>query len=717
MPKRARGRKETRLKKLAAQRESLDSSLSKSGWSSLGAQADEDEDEEFDYEQPRKFQVVDDEDQVERLPLKTQSGQVVRVVGKKVKKAPVEPETESESESESEAEEDQSEDEPQQPEEDKEEFIDESTVSQATVQAAVLKLQEEIADMAESLTEDPETNIGYLRQLRELYKKQKYVRAKQIALLAMVPIFKNLIPGYRIRPLTELEQKEKVSKDVRNLRAFEQGLLANYHLYVTLLQDLAKKGKGTSATYTASTMADTAISAAAELVESVPHFNYRTELVTILVSRVVISTNKSYDELPAAFKRVIQCMCNVFAADEEGQVTFDFIKLLSKAAKAKKYKLHESLITSLLHLRLLGELTSQADLERVQKMKYIKPETKIKKKDRVHLSKTQRKARKEQKAIDLEMMKAEHAVSAEERERLQAETLKMVFVLYFNILKERSQNNTSNSKKLIGATLEGLAKFSHLVNADLFGDLLEVVRELVLERQKRLVVDSQTSTETYETRESLTREALLCVITAFALLLGQDNAPAMLRISDSMNLDLSFFINHLYSSLYALALNPDIEFSHKTLRLDDPLKSADNETGSTSATYYKNNGGKNRVNISTEMEMLIRAFEFVFFRQRNVSPIRVKAFAKRIAVMSLQLPERSCLAALRVLDKMIQRFSGVKAMFSSEDKVLNGVYNYSTDDIEQSNADTASIWETVLLAKHYSPMVVKAAKHLNRSAK
>lgn len=712
MPKRARGRKESRLARLAAERQSTDSKLGKSEWQSLqNGEADNDDEEELDYEQrPRKFQVADHDDEVERLPVKMQSGEVVRVVGKRTK-SKEEPEPESETESESESENDQDEEEQQQVEQSHDEVADESTVPQHTIQKAIFELQEQIADLAESLNEDPETNIGNLRQLRELYKKQKFLRPKQIAVLAMVPVFKSLIPGYRIRPLTELEQKEKVSKDVKSLRAFEQGLLANYHLYITLLQELAKKGRGSSATYMASTLADTAVTAAAELIESVPHFNYRTELVTILVTRVVVSTNKPYELLPEAFKRVVQAMCNVFAADEEGQVSFEFVKLLSKAAKAKKYKLHECLVTSLLHLRLLGELTSQADLERIQKMKYIKPETKIKKKDRVHLSKTQRKARKEQKAINLELMKAEHAVSAEERERIQAETLKLVFVLYFNILKERSQNNTSNSKTLIGATLEGLAKFSHLVNADLFGDLLEVVRELVLERQKRHVVDTETSTETFEIRESHTREALLCVITAFALLLGQDNAPAMLRISDSMNLDLSFFINHLYSSLYALALNPDIEFSHKTLRLDDPL-----ELESNSLALYSS-ARRNKVNISTEMEMLIRAFEFVLFRQRNVGPVRAKAFAKRIAVMSLQLPEKSCLAALRVLDKMIQRYAGVKSMFSSEDKVLNGVYNYATDDLEQSNADTAMIWETALLSRHYSPMVVKASQHLARTAK
>ena len=78
-------------------------------------------------------------------------------------------------------------------------------------------------------------------------------------------------------------------------------------------------------------------------------------------------------------------------------------------------------------------------------------QVKIKKKDRVHLSKKERKARKEMKQIEEEMRKAEQAVSAEERERNQAEILKFVLSLYLNILK-------SDTTRLVGSVLEGLSK-------------------------------------------------------------------------------------------------------------------------------------------------------------------------------------------------------------------------------------------------------------------
>lgn len=50
---------------------------------------------------------------------------------------------------------------------------------------------------------------------------------------------------YRIRQLTEKEQAVKVSKEVKQLREFEQGLLRNYELYLKDLDSaLISKSRG-----------------------------------------------------------------------------------------------------------------------------------------------------------------------------------------------------------------------------------------------------------------------------------------------------------------------------------------------------------------------------------------------------------------------------------------------------------------------------------------
>lgn len=60
--------------------------------------------------------------------------------------------------------------------------------------------------------------------------------------MSQLVVFRGLIPGYRIRPLTEEEMKVKVTKEVRKLRTYEQALVANYQVYVQSLGKLVKGG-------------------------------------------------------------------------------------------------------------------------------------------------------------------------------------------------------------------------------------------------------------------------------------------------------------------------------------------------------------------------------------------------------------------------------------------------------------------------------------------
>ncbi len=86
----------------------------------------------------------------------------------------------------------------------------------------------------------------------------------------------------------------------------------------------------------------------------------------------------------------------------------------------------------------------------------------------------------------------------------QTETLKLLFVLYFSILK------ATHPTPLLPCALEGISKFAHLVNIDFFKDLLQVLKKLIQE-------DDEEDDELI----SSTHRRLLCIITAFDLLSGQ----------------------------------------------------------------------------------------------------------------------------------------------------------------------------------------------------
>jgi nucleolar complex protein 3 len=234
----------------------------------------------------------------------------------------------------------------------------------------------------------------------------------------------------------------------------------------------------------------------------------------------------------------------------------------------------ESVLNTFLHLRLLTEFSWKASINHIDKPEKGVPMLKEKKSSekRPNLSKKEKKIWKERKIVEKEMVQADATVSHEERDRMQSETLKLVFVTYFRILKTRSAH-------LMGAVLEGLARYAHLINQDFFGDLLEALKDLIGHAETGDDVEEEAEDE--ETTRNLTREALLCIITAFALLEGQDAAKAQA----SLSLDLSFFITHLYRTLYPLALNPDIELSAKSLHLPDPNNPSTPIMASTKSTY------------------------------------------------------------------------------------------------------------------------------------
>jgi nucleolar complex protein 3 len=89
------------------------------------------------------------------------------------------------------------------------------------------------------------------------------------------------------------------------------------------------------------------------------------------------------------------------------------------------------------------------------------------------------------------------------------ETLKLLFVLYFRIIKN------PRPTPLLPAALQGISKYAHLVNIDFFKDLLKVLKELVA----REVDDDDEDTAKDASKD--VQQRLQCIVTAFELLSGQ----------------------------------------------------------------------------------------------------------------------------------------------------------------------------------------------------
>ncbi|KAI5307089.1 ribosome biosynthesis protein nip7 [Ascosphaera pollenicola] len=566
----------------------------------------------------------------------------------------------------------------------------------------VVLVKEELAHLATLINEDPEEHIIQFKRMLDMITTNTHPAIKKLSMVAMAAVYTDVIPGYRIRALSEADKAAKVSKDVRKLRDFEQSLVTGYQNYVKQLTILAKVKTGKERE-DAPGLKSVAVTCAAKLLHAVPHFNFRGELLKIVVSQLGRRITPDFIKAREALEKI-------FEEDSDGIVSMEAVGLMSKMMKAKEFRIHETALDTFLHLRLLSEFSSKASRDRVDKEEDQTTGKKPKQKKEFRTKKL-RKLMKQQKAVEKDLKEADAMVSHEQRDRMQAETLKLVFGIYFRILKARIPN-------LMGAVLEGLAKYAHLINQDFFGDLMEALKELVEQADAPTADEEEEDGEESDDEDptasrNASREALLCAITAFALLEGQDASKA----ASTLHLDLSFFTTHIYRSLYPLSVNPDIEYNPaKSLRLPDPDEHVDSNAASQQLLEQQSQKA-NKVNFQTPTVLLLRCLNSTLVAKGHAAPppLRVAAFTKRLMTMVLQLPEKSALAVLALLARVAKLHGRKNApLWNTEERKGDGVFNPTAPTVEGSNIFAATVWENELLRLHYCPQVRESAKEVEK---
>ncbi|KAG8913654.1 hypothetical protein FRC01_004440 [Tulasnella sp. 417] len=375
------------------------------------------------------------------------------------------------------------------------------------------------------------------------------------------------------------------------------------------------------------------------------------------------------------------------------------IRVLTELEKAQKSELK-------------GVRASQTGTSKdADKKKTKPPKVKMSKKERKaanpHMSKKAKEAAKELKKIAEEMEEAAAEVDEEDRASQQTETLKLLFVLYFSIIKN------PRPTRLLSGALEGISRYAHLVNIDFFRDLLAVLRQLILKHEPDAKASKEVAEDSLDEEveendlpkdpvlrdRELKRRRLLCVTTAFELLSGQGEA---------ITIDLSDFSNHLYAMISELTLSSDIE-DLPTTRINSAIK-APTETRP---------GGRptpSKVDTKSLADLLFRTLYLVFPPRspvHNVPPWRTAAFAKRVLACSLHWPSATVLRALEFVEVLLVKEPRVEGLLSTEDKAADGVYRGDLDDPQLCNAFASSFWELRMLAiSHYDEGVRKAAKRL-----
>ncbi|XP_065602227.1 nucleolar complex protein 3 homolog [Cyrtonyx montezumae] len=383
-----------------------------------------------------------------------------------------------------------------------------------------IKLQERkmhIAALASAILSDPENNIKKLKELRAMLMEQDpnvAVIVRKLVMVSLMEVFKDIVPSYKIRPLTETEKATKVKKETQKLREFEEGLVSQYKFYLENLEQTIKdwkqrklKKSNVVSLKAYKGLAEVAVKCLCELLVALPHFNFHNNIIVLIVP-LMNDTSKTISEL------CCEAIKKLFKQDKLGFASLGVVKVISGLVKGRNYNVRPEVLKVFLHLRI-KEVELKKDSEDIApKKKFMTFKEK-----RKNLSRMQRKWKKAEEKLERELLEAEASESKEKKLKLHTETLNIVFLTYFRILK-RAQKSP-----LLPAVLEGLAKFAHLINVEFFDDLLIVLHSLIASDDLSY------------------RESLHCILSAFQILSGQ---------GDVLNIDPMKFYTHLYKTLFSL---------------------------------------------------------------------------------------------------------------------------------------------------------------------
>ena len=186
------------------------------------------------------------------------------------------------------------------------------------------------------------------------------------------------------------------------------------------------------------------------LLQKAQHFNLWPMIVKTLVPRMC--------SVHAAIRSpVCAAVRGVFSTDYAGEHSLQIVRELSRIAKAQPKALQPEMVSTLLALPLNTKMVD-AELEQYAEKQANKKRKRLKK------NKYAKVAAERELQRDLKMTAAE--ADAAQKRKTQTETLRLVFTVYFRVLKNSPEAN------VLPAVLAGVAKYAHLISIDFINDLM-----------------------------------------------------------------------------------------------------------------------------------------------------------------------------------------------------------------------------------------------------
>ncbi|KAL1240694.1 Nucleolar complex protein [Trichinella spiralis] len=318
----------------------------------------------------------------------------------------------------------------------------------------------------------------------------------KLAMASLLQVFLDIIPGYTIRSPTEKELRQKMKKETKQLWNFEQILLKLYVKYLQLLEKLAAKIKYGSDSAVLYRLGIFSLKLYSELLLKHPHFNYRNNIIFVLVPFMCSKDEVIRDLVCGTFKQL-------FIDDSRGAVSLDAVRAMNQFLRKKPHLAKPEMLRALLELKIKEVRRENSDEDGPSRKK-IPSKT---------LSRQQRKYYGSVRRLEMELKEIDVSETESAILKYHTKIMEHLFNIYFRILRKNPE------AVVLSPVLEGLSKFGHLINVDFFDGLFSTLQSILKNGNLRVI------------------DALHCIYSVYQLLSNEGQA---------LNVDPYYFQNCLY---------------------------------------------------------------------------------------------------------------------------------------------------------------------------
>eukprot|EP01059_Diplonema_ambulator_P013592 TRINITY_DN24122_c0_g1_i1.p1 TRINITY_DN24122_c0_g1~~TRINITY_DN24122_c0_g1_i1.p1 ORF type:complete len:605 (+),score=240.06 TRINITY_DN24122_c0_g1_i1:34-1848(+) len=507
--------------------------------------------------------------------------------------------------------------------------------------------------------------LARIKEIRSIHKREVTSVAEAAKNLRdEANIYADILPGYKIKELTEDEKSVMRSKEVRSLQSVEQTILFYYRKFLGNLVALAHK-KSDDTQFMA-------VSCLCEILPMAQDFNYGSAVIDVIVDRANSRVPKLANMCITAIRELLSC-------PTPSEAILSCLQCISTSVKDRGYLVSHRLVASLMCVRIKIMDVNSRDIIKEKKIK--------------------KQQKKDDKALAKQVEKGEAHMSRLEQSKLQTDMLNKVITTYLRTLEICKKAPRYRQSLLLGPVMEGLAKFAHLIDFSLFELLLEAISD---------VLASPTTT---------TAAVLNGVITVATL------AQQAQESGDSLAVDIAQY----YETLYVTMLDAlDVSSMHDARSKID-VDAQDAEGGADDATTAvsmiaprgkRTDPPRNTLKERTDRAgLVLKACNLMLLAPKKVPFKRVAAFYRRIGLCALHTPPNIALGLLSFNHKLLQKYPQLAVLHDGAEEAAGGAYDWEIETPDHVNAMASVGWEAPLLRKSFHPFLGQYAGTLLRQYK